>query len=400
LRWRSLVCLALIHTLVDSYAQVVTPLWPRLQKDFHLLPWGLTLLYAAWQMGTSVSQPFFGYWGDRFGSRWMVAVGPAIAVVCVTLIGFVPGPAWLFLLLALAGLGIGAFHPEAAAGVVEAAGTRAPQGLALFTFGGMLGLGIGPIVSGFLAEHYGLTGLAYALPPGLVLLLALVLLRQPVPIHRTHSSGHIGLREMLAGRGLAATLVLTVATLRVVPALGIPLGMAFLLDREGQSAEVIGRAQSLFLLSGGLGTLLCPLLVRPGRELAVLVGTILPAAGCLALLAWGHPWAYHVGLIGSGLLLQGSIPILISYSQRLLPRGQRIAASLTLGASWGLGGLIVAGLQTYFTATGHFEGMFWALLPFALAAALGSCLLPHVPAADPRRVVPSQPAIEPQKASA
>ena len=34
---RVLVCLALTHTLVDSYAQVVAPLWPRLDREFGVL---------------------------------------------------------------------------------------------------------------------------------------------------------------------------------------------------------------------------------------------------------------------------------------------------------------------------------------------------------------------------
>ena len=40
--------------------------------------------------------------------------------------------------------------------------------------------------------------------------------------------------------------------------------------------------------------------------------------------------------------------------------------------------LIVAGLQAYYTSIDRLEGMLWALVPFALVAALGSCLLPRL----------------------
>ena len=106
------------------------------------------------------------------------------------------------------------------------------------------------------------------------------------------------------------------STLRAIPALGVPLGLAFLLSQRGSSETAIGEAQGEFLLSGGLGTLVCPLFVRSGRELRGLIGLSLAAVGCLVLLAWGHPVAYPVGLVGSGLLLQGAVPILIAYSQR------------------------------------------------------------------------------------
>jgi FSR family fosmidomycin resistance protein-like MFS transporter len=372
---RFLLCLALLHTLVDGYAQVVTPLWPQLTKG--LGPRTFTVVLASWQLATSLSQPLFACWGDRFGSRWLVGFGPALAVVCVSLLGFASGPVSLMCLLVLGGLGIGAFHPEAAVGVVEAAGTRMTQGLAIFVCGGMVGLGLGPLVSGTLAAEYGLPSLVWLMPPGLVLVGLLFLVHGPAAHAFPHGLQGDGLIDALRGRWGAALLLLTVATLRVVPILGIPLTLAFWLDQQDVSEAGIGLHQSLFLLSGGLGTLLCPLLFRPGREVAGLVGTMLPAAGCVALLTQRHAVAYYTGLIGAGFLLQGSIPLLIAHSQRVLPRGQRLAASLTLGTSWGLGGLVVAGLQAYFNAAGRFEGLLWALVPFTVLAALGSCLLPR-----------------------
>src|SRR5690348_11883919 len=111
--------------LVDGYAQVVMPLWPRLGTDLQLRPLTLILLYWAWQVAASVSHPFFGCWGDRFHPRWMIALGPALAIVCVSLIGLVHDPFSITLLLVAGGLGIGAFHPEAAVDVVAASGTKA-----------------------------------------------------------------------------------------------------------------------------------------------------------------------------------------------------------------------------------------------------------------------------------
>jgi FSR family fosmidomycin resistance protein-like MFS transporter len=385
LKLRPLVCLALMHMLVDGYAQVLAPLWPRLQADLGLGAWGLTLLVSAWQLAASLSQPLFGCWGDRCNGRWMVGAGPALVVVCVSLLGLAHGPVALTGLLVLGGLGVGAFHPEAAVGVVEASGSRAARGLSLFTFGGMLGLGLGPVLSGTLADTYGLHGLAWTAPPALLFLAVLILARRPVPpplvaaavapVRRTASAG---------GDWRPAVLLLGVATLRAIPALGVPLGMAFLLEQRGESEAAVGWSQSVFLLSGGLGTLACPLLVRPGRELVVLFGLSVPAAGCLMLLAWDQPATYYVGLVGSGLLLQGAIPILIAYSQRILPHGQRLAASLTLGASWGLAGMAVAVMQAAFEKTGHLEGMLWAMVPFAAAAALAVCFLPRVPSTTHR----------------
>jgi FSR family fosmidomycin resistance protein-like MFS transporter len=379
LNLRPLVCLALIHLLVDGFAQVVAPLWPRLQTDLGLRPLTVTLLFSAWQLATSISQPIFGCWGDRFNSRWMIALGPALAIVCVSSIGLVHDPALVTLLLIAGGLGIGAFHPEAAVGVVEASGSRPGRGLAVFTFGGMFGLGMGPILSGRLIDTGGLGSLIWLAPPALLLLAVLVLWGRPTAHAAPYAASSVGLAVHLDAHWRPAVRLLAVSTLRAIPALGVPLGLAFLLSQRGASETAIGEAQGVFLLSGGLGTLVCPLFVRPGRELRVLIGLSLPAVACLLLLAWGHPVAYPVGLAGSGLLLQGAVPILIAYSQRVLPGGQRLAASLTLGASWGLAGMIVGALQWYFTRIGYLEGMIWAMVPCGCAASVAVCFLPRVP---------------------
>jgi FSR family fosmidomycin resistance protein-like MFS transporter len=397
LKLRPLICLALVHMLVDGFGQFVSPLWPALKDRLGLAPWLFAVVYTTWQMATSVSQPLFGYWGDRFGARWMVVFGPALAIVCTSLIGFASGPVGILVLLALGGLGIGAFHPEAAVGVVEAAGPKATRGLSLFTFGGMVGLGLGPVVSGTLSDHFGLTSLVWAAGPGLVILTLLFLGHRPATHHVTLVEERFSLGEILEGRWREVVLLLAVATLRVIPVLGISLLLAFLLHRQGMADATIGWTQSLFLLSGSLGTLVCPWFTRPGKEIPALLWTTLTATACLVLLAWQHPVAYYVGLVGAGWFFQGAIPILIAYSQRLLPRGRRMAASLTLGTSWGLGGFLVAGLQAYFSAIDYLEGMIWALVPFALGSAVVTCLLPRLTSEAPLAV--TAPVLEPLEGS-
>jgi MFS transporter, FSR family, fosmidomycin resistance protein len=381
LNYRALLCLALIHTLVDCFSQFVSPLWPSFQAQLEVAPWVIALLFAAWQTGTSMSQPLFGYLGDRYDTRWIVALGPGLAVVCITLVGYAPNAWVLGLLLFIGGLGIGGFHPEAAAGVMQASSKSISRGLVMFTCGGMVGLALGPVLSGALTLRFGMPSLIWVALPGLLLLGTLVLVRGPVAHPHTHSSnGEHTLASMLDGRGRSAILLLSVATLRVVPAIGVLPCMAFLLERSGADSLRIGSLQSLFLLSGGLGTLLCPLLARGGRELGTLVGTTLLAAAFLALLTLPQAWAMYLGLAGSGFLIQGTIPILIAYSQRLLPRGQRLAASLTLGASWGLASICVSGLTAIFTGD-RLPYMLWAMVPFALASAVCAALLPSAPTA-------------------
>jgi MFS family permease len=103
-------------------------------------------------MTTSVSQFWFGLYGDRFPSRWLLWAGPLAAVVCLGGIGLTQSPLVLAMLLTVAGLGIAAFHPEAAALAGSCAPEHRSRAMSIFTMGGFLGQATGPIYSGNLVD--------------------------------------------------------------------------------------------------------------------------------------------------------------------------------------------------------------------------------------------------------
>src|SRR4029453_14547350 len=110
-----LVFAAASHFLVDTVAGTLNPLWPRLDVHYRLAGWESAGLFFLWQMTTSVSQFWFGLYGDRFHARWLIWAGPLAAIVCLGGIGLTQSPVALAALLSVGGLGIAAYHPEAAA---------------------------------------------------------------------------------------------------------------------------------------------------------------------------------------------------------------------------------------------------------------------------------------------
>src|SRR5262245_58979753 len=145
-----LIFAAAMHFLVDMVAGTLNPLWPRLDSHFGLMAWQSAALFLLWQMTTSVSQFWFGLYGDRFYARWLIWAGPLAAIVCLGAIGLTHSPLVLASLLATAGLGIAAFHPEAAALAGGCAPEFRSRAMSIFTMGGFLGQATGPIYSGAL----------------------------------------------------------------------------------------------------------------------------------------------------------------------------------------------------------------------------------------------------------
>ncbi|HMC11581.1 MAG TPA: MFS transporter, partial [Pirellulaceae bacterium] len=163
-----LVFAAATHFLVDTVAGMLNPLWPRLDAHYRLVGWESAALFFLWQITTSVSQFWFGLYGDRFRAHWLLWAGPLAAIICLGSVGLTHSPLVLAILLSVAGLGIAAYHPEAATLAGGCAPEHRSRAMSIFTMGGFLGQATGPIFSGNLVDALGLPGMTWTILAGLL----------------------------------------------------------------------------------------------------------------------------------------------------------------------------------------------------------------------------------------
>ena len=377
-----LLLLAATHFLVDSSVGIVAPLWPQLERNLSLGPGSIFWLVALFHAATSFTQLLFAYLGDRTHSGWLIMAGPLAAIVAMSCVGLASTPMAAAALLTVGGLGVAAFHPEA----VVMAGACTPhhrsRAVSIFTIGGFLGQAAGPAYSGAVVGAIGMAGLAWGVVWGVagLLLLCVGLLRMPREVDQQ-------LPERPASRPMSDTqrarliLVMSIQVLRVVTAIGISLALAFQLDVRGWSSLQIGLIQSAFLGGIGAGGVLCAIFVFQERERGVLLSLPVCVAPLVGLMAFVQGFPLIVSAGGSGVLLGILLPVTISYAQQLLPHHQRVASSLTMGVSWGVGGAVVAGAMLLLKSYGDISTAF---LIFALSSALSGVLavwLPRLPAA-------------------
>ena len=378
-----LALLAACHFLVDIVAGTTSPLWPTLETHLKFDQGGLLWVYVVWSIATSFSQLLFGLWADRYHSRWLIWTGPLFGILCISSLGLVSSSAALAVLFAIGGLGIAAFHPEAAA----TAGTLLPEqrsrAMAIFALCGYLGQAVGPYYSGRITDQLGPRGLVWGMAWGLpiLFLLFLGLRRAPVTISppNVRASEKFDAREKLP----VIALLLAVGALRILPALGVPLALAYLLKSTAASNELIGAVQSAFMAGIGFGAMACAAFVKRSWERHVLWIFPLCAAPFLAAIVSASDWTL-LALVGtSGLLLGVTMPVYISYGQQLLPHGQRVASAITMGVSWGIGGGIVATALWVCMRTDSLPMIFGF---FALAALASSLLCYFLPVPDASNV--------------
>ena len=370
--------LAGAHFLVDLYAATVNPLWPDLQRGLALGDGSIQWAYLSWSLASSVSQLAFGYWGDRARGRWLLWLGPAAGVVALSSVGWATSFPALCALLIVAGLGVAAFHPEAAALAGASAPGRRSQAMSVFAVGGYLGQAIGPVYSGVITTHSHVRTLAWGTTWGLATLglLAWGLRRRSDSEAAETVAEPVPLTALFRGRGVAVVVVLAVGVLRILPSLGVPVALAYLLKARGASNETIGTLQAVFLGGIGVGSLGCAVLVRPALERRVLWALPLLVAPLVLAMPVAPALALMPVVAGAGLLLGTTLPILVSYGQRLLPEAQRVASSITMGVTWGLGGAIVAATMAVCNHA-HRPGLaFWT---FAVGALLSGVLCAWLP---------------------
>ena len=344
-----ILILALGHLVNDSYSNLVPPLLPLLKAAYDLSYMASGMLMTAYTITSSIVQPLFGYYADKHGRRWLVAVSTAWVAFFMSLIGLVSylglnlsgSYAVLITLIAVAGFGSASYHPQASMMVPRISGDRKGFGVSVFSAGGNLGYAIMPLLAVPAAAIWGLKGTVIFLVPGFVMTLLLYRYAPEAPA----KGAHVQLKELIGDvRSVIGPLmsVTGVVTMRAWVYFGIitflPLYFAF----RNEPPFTASIHLFIFLLFGAIGGLIGGAVSdRYGRKLVIVTSMAVTAP--LMYLAFSTSgfieWPL-TALAGMALLASFSPAVLIA--QDLIPKNQGMASGIILGLAIGIGGLGVS----------------------------------------------------------
>ena len=382
--------LTVAHLANDAYVAFLHPLLPRLMDKLGLSIALAAVLSMVLSLASSLPQPVMGYLADRVGRRWLVALGPIVSGLFLSLIGLAPTFGVLVLLLALGGLGSAFFHPPA----VSLAG-RVSEGkgsglrVSIFSFGGHLGFALGPVTAVALVGFFTLEGLWVAMFPGILIGLAtLAFLPRPergrVPVPPPSP------RQVL--RALAGPLGLVFG----ISALGSFVQRTFLtlypivVDQAGGSEALGAASLSVYLGLQAGGTIFAGLLtdrVDRTRLLAAICILAAPAHFLAVYLPPGSALAF-AALGCAGLLNMALLPPTVVIAQEILPTGASIGSGIVMGMAWGTGTLGLGVVGVLGDLVGPQPAALAAMPMFLLGAALAlhPALRPHALSGTSRAV--------------
>src|SRR5215467_13288594 len=119
---RSTVLLMFAHIASDLTQGAVAGFLPVFVAERHWSYATAGSLMLALNLSSSIVQPAFGHWADRRPRSWLIPVGLVMAGAGLALSGWMPTYHLVIAVLALAGVGIAAFHPAAAQALHSVAG--------------------------------------------------------------------------------------------------------------------------------------------------------------------------------------------------------------------------------------------------------------------------------------
>ncbi len=340
---------------------------------------------------SSLLQPVLGQLSDLYPSPWLVWSGLLVATLGISLLGIAPGFPFMLMCVALSGLGSAAFHPEAARLMNLASGDHKATAMSLLSFGGNAGFALGPLMATGLTLAFGLRGTVWLIVPAIVL--ATVLMTQvrsggvlSAPRKAEGASEQTPPREDAWGPfgWLTATIIV-----RSVVFYGLntflPLYWVAILH---QSRVAGGRALTVLLVSGAIGTLL-------GGRLSDRFGRMSTILSCMAtvpfllmlLIRATTPGLAYAALVPLGAILFAPFSVMVVLGQGYLPNRVAMASGVTMGLAGSIGGLAAPALG--WVADHHgMRASFWMLvglsaLTLALAAKLRTRHVVHASALSP-----------------
>ncbi|CAN5168864.1 MFS transporter [soil metagenome] len=338
---RAMAVLSGGHLFTDVNQGAVAALIPFLVAERGLTLAAAGALVLASTVSSSVVQPLFGIFSDRQPLPILMPLGVFVAGLGLSLVGVAPDFPLMLLCVVFSGIGVAAFHPEAARFANYVSGAGRARGMSFFSVGGNAGFAIGPVLATPLVLIFGLPGTLFlVLPASLmaaVLIFDLQRLRGFQPEYTDGGTGEIF--DHPETWGPFARMV-GVVVLRSFLYFGLVAFVASYYERVLGTTPAFGNAAlTVMLASGAVGTLLMgPIADRVGRR-AVLGTSMLLLGPFVYLFTLCGPIVGMAVLALIGAFTIGTFGITVVMGQEYLPGRIGLAAGITMGLSIGLGGL-------------------------------------------------------------
>ncbi|MFI7299943.1 MFS transporter [Streptomyces sp. NPDC050121] len=361
--------MSLGHACVDVYQGAVAALVPFFVSERAYSYAAASGIVLAASLLSSVAQPLFGVLTDRWAMPWLLPLSVAASGTGIALSGVGGSYALTLAAVAVSGIGVAAYHPEAARAARAVSGGR-HTAMAWFALGGNVGFALAPPLVAAVVATWGLRASPLL---GLPALAGVALCVAAVRSAADRTGPAPAAAEGAARDDWPSFLRLSGAVVcRSIVFVGlstfVPL---YVRERTGGGAAAGTAALCVLYAGGAVGTLAGSRLAERYGRLGVVrhsyALTVVAVAG--VLLVPGPPLLLFVALASAGLYVPFSLHVTLG--QDCLPRRVGTASGVTLGLTVSVGGAAAPALGALADAT----SLRTALLPLVLPPVVAWLLL-------------------------
>jgi FSR family fosmidomycin resistance protein-like MFS transporter len=303
-------------------------------------------LVFATNIASSIVQPLFGHYADRFKCYWLMPLGLLVAGVGLASVGIFSNYWLIALSVCLSGIGVASFHPEGARLVNRMTGHKKATGMSIFSLGGNVGLALGPMVTTALLVWLGLPGVTWLIIP-LALMAVLFVVASMLKVTDVPAESVV-VQEVVSEKrpenwGAFARLTGAVVS-RSMIFFGLNTFLPlYWIGRLHQSQAAGGMALSVLLIAGIIGTFFGGRLADRFNRRSVVITSfsiLLPCLFLFVLLSPFNPILALVLLVPVGLCLFAPFSVMVVMGQEFLPNHVGTASGVTLGLGITVGGIV------------------------------------------------------------
>ncbi len=292
-------------------------------------------------MSSSVIQPLFGIAADRYYKPWLLPGGLMFAGLGLGLTGLFEGYFGILALGITSGIGIAAYHPEAARLVNFAAGDRKSTAMSIFGVGGTIGFTLGPLIVSSAMVHWGLGGsLVLLIPVSIMSIVIISHFQMFNALEAVNNASKSSTRMVFKENWNAFARIAIIVSGRSVIFFGLNIFIPiYWIHVLGQSKMTGAAALSIFAGSGILGNLVGGNLAdRIGQKKITLLGFFSLSILLPVLIAIDSVPLATILLIPVGFMLFATYSPTIVLGQKYLPNRVGFSSGITLGLAVAIGG--------------------------------------------------------------
>ena len=383
-----LLLLSLGHLITDVYQSALPTILPFLKEKLDLTYTMTGVILMAASFTSSLIQPLFGYLTDKQEKPILLPLGCLCAGIGFSFIALAPNYMLVLALVVISGLGIASYHPEGYKTAHFFTGERRVTGMAVFAVGGSGGFALGPIITVYTIQYFGLSSLPLMAVPSLLFAVLIfwnwkrIALPAESPEQR---SGKAAPAEASRGNYWGLGIIIAIVMVRSWIQFGLMTYIPFYYINFLKGDPLYAsKLVFVFLLGAAIGTLAgAPLADRWGHKrylswsmllsAILLPFTLMAAKGVVLFVA--------LGLVG--LISISTFSLTVVMAQRMLPSNLGVASGLMVGFAIGAGGICV----TFLGVLADNFGVPFALKSIAILPLIGLmlCLILKYPEELPRQ---------------